>query len=89
MNDVTGRKYQSTTQRYRGFINARLDDGYSIDDFKTVIEKKWEDWRGTEREKFVRPETLFSPSHFDDYLNQPWKRKQPKWDGTTVSDETF
>ena len=47
----------------------------NIDDFKTVIDKKADDWIGTDMEKYLRPETLFG-TKFESYLNQPEKKKQ-------------
>ena len=51
-------------------IKARWNDGYKFDDFKTVIDNKSFEWQGTDFWKFMRPKTLFSASHFDDYLNE-------------------
>lgn len=56
-------------------ITARLNDGYTVDEFKVVIIKKYEDWNGTEFEKYMRPQTLFG-TKFDEYLNQPYKKKK-------------
>ena len=35
-----------------------------------MISKKYAEWAGTEREKYLRPETLFCADHFEGYLNQ-------------------
>ncbi len=40
-----------------------------------MIDKKTTEWKGTEMEKYLRPETLFSPSKFENYLNQPAKQR--------------
>mgnify|MGYP002627310087 CR=1 FL=1 len=48
-----------------------LAEGFTIDDFKRVIDNKCSDWLGNEKmEEFLRPNTLFAPSHFEEYLNQ-------------------
>ena len=47
----------------------RLKEGYTIDDFKTVIDKKVSGWLGTEFEQYLTPQTLFG-SKFEKYLNQ-------------------
>lgn len=52
------------------FINARLKESYSFEDFKTVIDYKCKEWSGTKFEKYLVPKTLFCPSHFDTYLTQ-------------------
>ena len=48
-------------------INARLNEGYTVEDFKTVIDSKCAEWLGTEYAKFLRPETLFG-TKMDGYL---------------------
>ena len=55
-------------------IDARLNEGYTLDDFIVVIEKKVFEWKNTDMEKYLRPETLFG-SKFESYLNQPVKKK--------------
>lgn len=61
-------KYQSAiTQKH---IKARLNEGYTVEDFKTVIDKKVAEWKGTEMAQYLRPETLFG-SKFESYLNAP------------------
>lgn len=69
LNNKTGKHYRNIESTKR-LIRARLREGYSIDDFKTVINKKAKCWSGTEFEKYLRPATLFASSHFDDYLNE-------------------
>jgi uncharacterized phage protein (TIGR02220 family) len=70
LNQKTGAKYRATTENTKKHINARLDEGYSVDDFKTVIDKKCSEWMNTPYRKFLRPETLFRPANFEAYLNQ-------------------
>lgn len=70
MNLVCGTNYRHTTKATKEYIHARLTDGYTEDDFKTVIDKKFAEWKGTEWEKYLRPQTLFTPSNFESYLNQ-------------------
>lgn len=71
LNDKTGRHFRESKETER-LINARLDEGYTVDDFKTVIEKKVKAWKNDPKmHEFLRPSTLFAPSHFDKYLNAP------------------
>ena len=51
-------------------INARLSEGYTIDDFEKVIQHKNNEWIGTDMAKYLVPNTLFSPSKFSNYLLQ-------------------
>lgn len=69
LNLKTGSKFKPTTKPYVQAIRSRLKEGYTVDDFKTVINKKCREWQGTKLEKYLTPKTLFAPSHFDTYLN--------------------
>lgn len=69
LNQKLGTRYKANSTNTKKHINARLNEGYKPDDFKTVIDKKCNDWIGTEYEKYLRPETLFG-SKFESYLNQ-------------------
>lgn len=68
-NEITGKHYTYTGKETVEHIRARLRDGFTVDDFKTVIYKKTREWKGTRFEKFIRPQTLFS-TNFESYLNQ-------------------
>lgn len=57
-------------------ICARLKEGYTISDFKSVIDKKVKDWKGTDWAKFLRPNTLFAKSKIENYLNSNNNDKQ-------------
>lgn len=69
LNIKTGSKFKATTKPYIQAIRSRLKEGYTVNDFKTVIDKKCREWKGTKLEKYLTPKTLFAPSHFDTYLN--------------------
>lgn len=68
LNAKAGTKYKPTTAKTKTAIHARLSEGFKLEDFKTVIDKKCAEWLGTEFEKFLRPETLFG-TKFEGYLN--------------------
>ena len=70
LNLKTNKNFKPNAKATQDFIKARLKDGYSIDDFKKVIDNKCYQWLGTEQEQYLRPETLFRPSHFESYLNE-------------------
>ena len=84
LNMILDSNYKYTTKKTQDCIRARLNEGFTVDDFKTVIDKKAKEWLGTEMEKYLRPETLFG-NKFEGYLNQTIgtnnkKQKQPtKW----------
>lgn len=81
LNLRAGTKYRSTSEDTRKHIRARVNDGYTLDDFKAVIDRKVAEWKGTEWEKFLRPSTLFG-SKFESYLNQ---KEEPKVKKTAFS----
>lgn len=70
LNEATGARYRSSTPKTRKLIQARFNEGFSIDDFKIVIDKKTRAWMNDEKmQKFLRPETLFG-TKFEGYLNE-------------------
>lgn len=70
LNEKAGTKYRPGTKATQQHIKARMKEGFTLEDFKTVINRKVQEWRGTEYEKYLRPETLFG-AKFESYLNQP------------------
>lgn len=77
LNTRAGTNYQASTKKTQSCIHARIKEGFTIDDFKTVIDKKCAEWIGTEYEKYLRPETLFG-TKFEGYLNARIIQKQSK-----------
>ena len=73
LNSTCNKKFKHTTKATLTSINARKAEGYTLEDFKKVILVKSSEWTGTEMEKFLRPSTLFNPTKFENYLNQPVK----------------
>lgn len=75
LNDKAGTNYRSTTNKTQSLIRARINEKFTEEDFYTVIDKKVEEWKGTEFEKFLRPETLFG-NKFESYLNSKINNKK-------------
>lgn len=69
LNSSINAKYKATTPKTQELIKARFAQGFTLDDFKAVIDKKSKEWLGSEFEKYLRPETLFGVK-FENYLNQ-------------------
>ena len=69
LNAKTGQHFRSTSKATQQHINARLKEGYTVEDFKRVVDNMWTSWRGTEWEQYMRPSTLFG-SKFENYLNR-------------------
>ena len=82
LNEKTGRNYKHTAKANQRVIKARMNEGYTLEDFKTVIDKKYDEWNNdTKMKKFLRPETLFS-TNFDRYLNEETESNQKSWAGS-------
>lgn len=75
--NYTGKKnYSPTTKKTASVINARLNEGFTVDDFKRVIIAKVNQWKDDESmSKYIRPETLFG-TKFEGYLNEGPTHKQ-------------
>lgn len=75
LNSVLGTNYRASSKKNISFINARLNEGFTVDDFKAVIDKKSASWKGDPKmAKYLRPETLFG-TKFEGYLNELSPRK--------------
>lgn len=69
LNSKTGKAYRPSSRRTRAAIHARLEEGFVLEDFKAVIDRKCADWlKDPKMEEYLRPETLFGPK-FESYLN--------------------
>jgi uncharacterized phage protein (TIGR02220 family) len=66
LNKISGRNF--TPKANIDYVIPRLKDGYTVEQCKSVIEKKWldEDFN----KKYFCPETLFRKSKFEKYLNE-------------------
>ncbi len=71
MNEKCGTNYNPDRPEYRERIKKRIDDGYTFEDLRTVIDKKAAEWLGTPMAKHLNPHTLFSADKFDIYLHAP------------------
>lgn len=67
LNAKAGTKYRDGAEAKK-HINARLNENYTLDDFKTVIDSKCGEWLNDPKMRsYLRPQTLFGPK-FDGYL---------------------
>ena len=71
LNAKLGTRYLPANEKTQRLLTARFNENkkYTVADFKEVIDKKVKEWKGTEMEKYLRPETLFG-TKFESYLNQ-------------------
>lgn len=80
LNEKTDSHYKATTPKTKQLVQARLKEGFTVDDFKTVIDKKTATWLNDNKmNKYLRPLTLFG-TKFEDYLNEKVKGQPNKND---------
>ena len=73
LNRKANTNYRSSTKNTQSFINARVSEGFTVEDFKKVIDSKSKEWLNTDFEKYLRPATLFG-TKFENYLNEANKK---------------
>ena len=76
LNEQTGANYRSESKATQTKIHARMAEGYTVEDFVAVIDKKCAEWlHDPKMQAYLRPETLFG-TKFESYLNAPERGKQ-------------
>lgn len=71
LNFHAGTNYKHTTRTTKEHINARWREGFTLEQFKTVIDKKCAEWKDDPKmSQYLRPQTLFNSEKFESYLNQ-------------------
>ena len=69
LNQQSGRSFRSDNKSTVRLINARLKEGYTVNDFKLVIRDKCSEWKDDPKMKqYLQPTTLFAPTKFENYL---------------------
>lgn len=77
LNEKTGAHYKASTPKTKELIKARMNEGFTVDDFLKVIDNKVAEWGNDGKMRnYLRPVTLFAPSKFESYLNQQPKRSR-------------
>ena len=74
LNKITGRQFKVPGEN----MEQRLTEGHTKAELMLIIRDRWERWKGTEMEEYVRPSTLFRPSHFNEYLAEATKGEKKK-----------
>ena len=77
LNESIGTNYRYDTKGTINLIKARFKEGYKLDDFYDVIDKKVKEWYNTEMQQYLRPSTLFG-NKFEGYLNQTYFKGKAK-----------
>ena len=89
LNEKANTNFKPCTDKTKRCIKARVNEGFTLEDFKKVIDKKVNEWMGTEFQQYLRPETLFG-TKFEGYLNaQEVKPKGNKFNRMIKSNYDF
>lgn len=89
LNKKASTNFKPKSKTTEAFVIARLKEGYTVDQFKTVIDKKTKEWLPKpDMVVYLRPETLFG-NKFEGYLNQVEVIiEQPKGKASAAIDST-
>ena len=77
LNSKAETTFSSKTGTNLDLVIARIQEGYTLSDFKFVIDFKVKDWKGTDWNKYLRPITLFNKAKFENYLNSTINESKP------------
>ena len=76
LNELAGRRFHVEPSTVRN-LHARHRD-HGVEACCRVVRVKVLDWLGTEWEKYLDPTTLFRPTKFQKYLNEPPRKAPPE-----------
>lgn len=86
LNMKTGKNFRLSSEKTKRLINARINEKYTLDDFKKVIDTKVSQWANNPNmQKYLRPETIFS-NKFEGYLNEVVSAKKNVLEGLNLDD---
>lgn len=69
LNSKAKTKYRDNIESTKRLVKARLNQNFTLEDFKKVIDIKCKQWLNNDMKKYLRPETLFG-NKFESYLNE-------------------
>ncbi len=77
LNLKSNKNFRKSNDTAIKLLNARLNDGYTVDDIKYVIDVKCSQWlESPDFNKYLRPETLFNKTKFENYINEQEVKKK-------------
>jgi len=77
LNAKTGKTFSAESKSTKKLIVGYLNMGYTMDDFKHVIDQKVKQWLyDPKMNMYLRPNTLFSPTNFENYLNESMQQQK-------------
>lgn len=88
LNSVLSSHYNVKNKQTQQLIKERLNEGFTFNDFKIVIDKKFKEWSKTGMAEFLRPITLFG-NNFESYLNTPTKTAHSQNNGLRIYERDY
>lgn len=86
LNRRMGTRYKPDSKGIKSILDPRLKDGYTVEDCKAVIDNMIMAWGSDDKmRQYIRPSTLFRPSHIDSYLN--YRQTVPRAAPVLIDDE--
>ena len=86
LNRRMGTSYKPDSKGIKAILDPCLKDGYTVEDCKTVIDNMILAWGSDDKmRQYIRPSTLFRPSHIDSYLN--YRQTVPRAAPVLIDDE--
>jgi uncharacterized phage protein (TIGR02220 family) len=77
LNKTAGTHFEPDNKQWLGTINARFREGYTLEDFFLLIDEKVRQWANDEKMKnFLRPRTLFTANHMEEYLSEAQRQNR-------------
>ena len=77
LNTKTGKRFNLKTAANRKLIQARLNEGFTVQDCYQVIDNQVSLWQHDPKmQTYLRPQTLFRASNFESYLNNAVKQHE-------------
>mgnify|MGYP002621965197 CR=1 FL=1 len=92
LNKTCNTPFKSSTTSTKKLIKSRIKEGFTLDDFKRVIDLKYNDWgvtpykfsNGQMSNEFLRPSTLFGEK-FESYVYEALARESSEGLYTSIS----
>lgn len=70
LNELNGTNLRTDTKATVRLIEQRFAEGYTLTELKEIVEYKVAEWKSTEMEKYLQPDTLFNGEKCAKYRNQ-------------------
>lgn len=67
LNELTGAKFRESNASFKHIVPRLKEPDVDLEGCKTMVSRQVKMWKGTEMEKYLRPETLFNSEKFNSY----------------------